>query len=224
MRWRHTPAAALLCAATISPTFGIAQTRGPGEWTADLRLLATELPRRHPNAFYRMSRAAWDSAVSRVGADLPRMSREQAIVALMQIVALVHDGHTSINPMFDPAPGFSVYPVEFARFSDGLFIKSAHPSLGRLAGARIRRVGPLATDSALARVATLIGYENEWWIQAIAPRYMTLGGVMTGLGLAADDGALLLETELDGRVDRVTVSPTIPFRPAGHNPMGGIDR
>ena len=66
----------------------------PAGWREDLRLLARELPARHPNAFFRMSRASWDSAVGAIDARLPDMTRNQEIVALMGLAAMVLDGHT----------------------------------------------------------------------------------------------------------------------------------
>jgi hypothetical protein len=36
----------------------------PAEWRADLHFLATELPRRHANAFFLISRAAFDAEVA----------------------------------------------------------------------------------------------------------------------------------------------------------------
>ena len=39
---------------------------------------------------------------------------------------------------------------------------------------RVMRIGNLAADSALARVATVISHENEWFLRATAPRYVMI--------------------------------------------------
>ena len=113
----------------------------PVAWREDLRLLARELPARHPNAFLRMSRATWDSAVGAIDARLPSMTRNEAVVALMGLVAMVNDGHTSINPLFDPALGVRYYPIELRYFDDGLFVRAAEQEFSRLAGAKVLRIG-----------------------------------------------------------------------------------
>jgi hypothetical protein len=50
-----------------------------------------------------MTRAAWDSALTATRESLARMSRDQALVAVMELVALPNDGHTAIFAAFDPA-------------------------------------------------------------------------------------------------------------------------
>ena len=118
----------------------------PVAWRGDLQLIARELPARHPDAFYRMTRASWDSAVGATDGRLATMTRNQAMVAFMELVALVRDGHTSINPIFDPAIGVRYYPLEFATFEDGLYVRSAAPEYAALAGARVLRVGRVSAD------------------------------------------------------------------------------
>src|SRR4051794_25817315 len=104
----------VLCSATAQ-----AQSEsGMTAWRTDLKTIAEQLPARHPNAFYRMTRASWDSAVASIDKRLPSMTRNQAAVALMQLVALVSDGHTTINPMFDQALGAHYYPVDLVSFED----------------------------------------------------------------------------------------------------------
>ncbi len=46
-----------------------------GAWREDLRVLATELPKRHRNAFARMKRESWDSAVAALDARIPGNAR-----------------------------------------------------------------------------------------------------------------------------------------------------
>jgi hypothetical protein len=85
-------------------------------WREDLHTLAAELPNRHPKAFYRTPQSQFDSAVADLDRRLPALTRNQAVVGLMHIVALVHDGHTSLNPAFNPDFGFHYYPVDFYFF------------------------------------------------------------------------------------------------------------
>ena len=116
---KYTSAAlAFLLASTASAQ----ATPAPGmaAWRQDLRVIAEQLPARHPNLFYRMSRQAWDSAVASLDRRLPTMTRNQALVGLMQLVALVSDGHTTINALFDPRMNAPYYPFELSLFDDGL--------------------------------------------------------------------------------------------------------
>jgi hypothetical protein len=193
-------------------------------WRQDLRIIAEQVPARHPNAFYRMSRASWDSAVRSIDSRLPQMSRDQAIVAFMQLVALVNDGHTAINPLFDRAMSVRYYPVEFHRFEDGLYIKSAAPKYASIVGAKVLRVGKVSADEAMRLVGTTIPHENEWFLRAWVGTRLNLAEVLHGLGITDDAASLGLAVERDGRTQNVILEPAGVLPPASHGPMSGIDK
>jgi hypothetical protein len=92
-------------------------------WRGDLRLLAIELPRRHPAPFHRITAAQWDSATGSVNRRLPIFTRNQILVELYRLVALIGDAHTAVQP--DPALGLRYYPLELYAFEDGLFVRRA---------------------------------------------------------------------------------------------------
>lgn len=193
-------------------------------WREDLALIARELPARHPDLFFRMSRASWDSAVGAVDARLPSMTRNEALVAFMELVALVNDGHTSINPLFDPAFDIRYYPVELHLFDDGLHIRSASPELAGLAGAKVLRIGRVSAEEALAAAARVVPHENAWWARAWAPGRLAFPEILDGLGLVDDMERLPLVVEREGREETVFVEPAGRVRPRGHDPAGPIDR
>ena len=192
-------------------------------WREDVRTIAQQLPATHPNAFYRMKRESWDSAIQSLDSRLPSMTRNQAAVGLMQLVAMVNDGHTGINPLTDVAMGFHYYPVQFELFSDGLFIRSAAPERASIVGARVVRIGDVSAEEALTRVATTVGHENEWWVRAWAPLRLSLSELIDGLGITKDPAHLMLQIEKNGKRETVTLEPTGIIKPSGHNPLSGID-
>ncbi|MGE0352091.1 MAG: hypothetical protein AB7I33_11005 [Gemmatimonadales bacterium] len=210
------PAAAQQPGQVLSPAQSAA-------WREDLKVLATELPRRHKNFFYRLQPAAFDSAVAGLDARIPGLRRQDVIVGFMRLVAMGRDGHTSLNPMFSPL-GFHYYPVEFYVFKDGLFIRRAAPEYRTLAGARVRRIGRVSADSALMAVAPVISHENHQLLKAFAPFYLAIPEVLDALGLADGSDSVSLEIEAGGRPRRVWLRPAGPLVPQGHNPDGAVDK
>jgi hypothetical protein len=224
MRLTSTALTVFIIAAASAP--GVAQQKRPfdaTQWREDVRVIARELPARHPNAFYRLGRTQWDSAVAATEQRIVNETRNQAMVSLMELVALVRDGHTIINPIFDPA-GARYYPVEFYQFDDGLFIRSAAPAHSALAGARVLRIGRVSTEEALAAVARVVPTENEWWLRAWGPVFLGLADVLDGLGLVDDPDAVPLVVERAGRRETVIVKPFGRTSPVAHNPAAAIDR
>ena len=211
-----TIAVAMPCGAQSKPDLS--------SWRQDLRVIAERVPSIHPNAFYRLPRTRWDSAITAIDAKLPSMTRNQAMVAFSQLIALINDGHTTINPMFDRAMKVHYFPVELHQFDDGLFVRSAAPKYSSLVGAKVVRIGKVSADSALAAVATTFGHENEWWAHAWAASRTTLVEIMDGLGLVDDPNRMPLTVEKNGKREVVILEPTGPLVPSGHNPMAAIDK
>src|SRR6185503_13217905 len=104
----------------------VAQTSSPpkltaAQWQADVRFLGNELPKRHRNAYHRMKREDFETAVNNLYNAVPKMSDDEILVGLMKLVAMVKDGHTQTNPW--PTLTSGVYPIRLYWFSDGVYIQ-----------------------------------------------------------------------------------------------------
>src|ERR1700693_207404 len=82
-------------------------------WRADLRFLSLEMPKRHKNLFHSVTREQFDAAISRLDGLIPSLTRNQILVELARIVAMVGDGHTSLSPIYNPTLGLHRYPIKF---------------------------------------------------------------------------------------------------------------
>jgi Peptidase family S41 len=174
-------------------------------WRADLRTLTQELPTRHPAPFLHITRAQWDSAVTSLDRRLPRLDRNQAFVGIMQLVALVGDAHTTVQP--DPSLGLRYYPIELYSFEDGLFVRRADTAHAGLVGARVLKIGNASAEDALQRAGTIIPHENDWWVRAWGPFWLMVPEVLEGLRLTRDAEHLPLVLDLGGRIDTVILTP-----------------
>lgn len=138
-------------------------------WREDVRTLATELPRRHKDAFAHMTRENWDAAVKRLDTRLPQLERHEVIVEIMRLTAMVRDGHTALNPDFEDRTGFHRLPIRLYDFSDGLFIIAADSAHKDLVGTRVVHVGRATAAQALDSAAQIISHEGENWVRWRAP-------------------------------------------------------
>lgn len=185
-------------------------------WRADLQALSRELPRRHPAPFGKITQAQWDSAVTALSGQLPKLSRNQVLAGMLHLVSLLGDAHTVVEP--DPSLGLRYYPIELYSFDDGLFIRRADSSHAGLVGAKVLSIGRMGAAAALSAVGTIISHENDWWVRAWGPLWLTIPEVLDGLGLVADAERVPLVLERDGRVDTVIVTPAGRFH-QGHGPV-----
>lgn len=182
-----------------------AASRAGAAWRPDLQLLVRELPHRHPAPFLNVSRARWDSAATALDRRLPALTRNQALVGFMQLVAMLGDAHTNLEP--PPQLGLRFYPLELHAFEDGLFVRRAGSAHASLVGAKVLRIGRASTADAMAAIATVTPHENEGWVRAWGPFQLMIPEMLDGLGLASDVERLNLVVERDGQVDTVVVSP-----------------
>lgn len=197
-------------------------------WREDLRFVDHEL-RRHPLVFERLTPtrltpARLDSAVAALDARLPTLARHEAIVGLMELVALVGAGHTSVNPQYDAVAGFRTYPLELFAFRDGIFVRRAAPAQRDLVGARLVAVGDVPVEEALARVGRVVAHENEFFLRAHGPTFLMMPEVAGALGLAPDMERLRLTVEQGGETRRVTIAPWGPLPLKHHDGSGAAAR
>lgn len=213
-------AAFLLCALVCAPSFSAvahqADKTEAGKWREDLRLLAHEMPRLHKNLFHTMTREQFDGAIKKLDERIPSLARHQIIVELMKIVAMVGDGHTSINPFFDPHIGFRYYPVKLYVFKDGLFVRSVARQYAEAVGGRVIRIGRLGAEEAFRAVSEVSPRDNEMTLRDRAPYFMMMPEVLHALGIIDDMEKAPLVIEKDGRQITVELKPAGKIRTRGH--------
>ena len=152
------------------------------QWREDLRFVANELRSRHPNPYHQVTKGELDSALTTLDARIPSLKRNQIIVEMMRIAAMVGDGHTRIEPRKDPAFAFPSLPVKLYWFDDGLFIRAATPEHAGLVGARVETIGGVPVAEALARAGKLASHENFSGVRLYVPIYLGMPDILEALG------------------------------------------
>ena len=176
------------------------------QWQADIKFLGEELARRHRNAFHRLKREDYDAAVKALYDGAPRMTDDEIVVGLMKIVALVKDGHSSLNPR--PFMRSGLFPVKYYWFSDGLYIIAAAPEHADLVGAKVVRIGRMDVDEALKAAAAANASDNEMGTKNYAPLLIKVPEILAGLKIIDEKTKLNLVVESGGRSKTVEMRPT----------------
>jgi len=156
------------------------------QWREDLRFVATELRSRHANPYHHVSKGELDAAIASLDARIPGLRRNQIIVEMMRIVAMVGDGHTRIDPRKDPAFAFPSLPVKLYLFDDGLFIRAAAPGQEALVGAKVEAIGGVPVSAAISRAAALASRDNISGPRLFVPIYLAMPDILEAIGLSAD--------------------------------------
>ena len=202
------------------------------KWREDLRYMAEELPKRHRNLFHAMTREQFETAVKSLNERIPSLTRNQVIVELTRIVAMVKDGHTSIaGLMSDPKIGFRSYPLSLHFFKDGLFVMTADREHSAAVGARVLKIGNASAEQAYNAIKGLVFHDNdnEFGLKASAPFVLVTPEVLHAVGLVEDMEKAQFVVERDGKQMTIELKPVVRTADEAHSvwdylkPQGWVD-
>ena len=195
---RRIPVAtrAVLLSALLLASFASAEPTA-SEWRQDLGYLLATIETVHPDLYARVSRETVAEAAARLSEEIPRLDAAQITVRLMQLVAMVGDGHSSVDPV-DPAGFGNWFPVRFYGFRDGVFITAIDKKHGDFVGSRVVRIGQRSAKEAWDRAATLVGADNEFGSLHSAPLYLSNPTALAALGVIEDAERLDLTVDRSG--------------------------
>ena len=155
------------------------------EWHEDLRFYATELPKRHINAFHHISQEQFEAEVATLDKRINQLDNDTIFVGFLRLAALIGDGHTHFEPPDDVAN----FPIDVRRFGDdyrvaGIGAGDIDP---RALGARIVKIEQTPFAKARDLLLSLTPQdENPNLGLARIEITMTQGLYLHGLGITAD--------------------------------------
>jgi hypothetical protein len=175
------------------------------QWREDLRFMAAEMERRHANLYHSVSREAFAAAVADLHARIPALQRNQIIVGMMRIGAMVGDGHTRVDPRKDDKFGFPSLPLKLYLFEDGLFVRAAAPQHAALVGAQVQAIGGVPVAEAMRRAAELASRDNEIGPKLFIPLYLAMPDILHALQLSDNRTSASLTLSRNGQSWTVNV-------------------
>lgn len=153
-----------------------------------------------------MKQADFEAAIAELKSQVPHLSRNQIIVGLMKVVAMIHDGHSYV-PFDTPAVGFHKLPIRLWQFSDGLYIVQGHKKYASIVGGRITRIGDAPVEQALRAVAQIAPRDNPMTIEARSQYYLTFSEILNGLGVTPNASRVPFTVEKGGKQVQMDVEP-----------------
>ena len=180
----------------------------PAQWHEDLAAFARELPRRHANAFYTLSRVAFDAEVAALDARVASANGDEMFVGLQKIAKSIGDGHTGVIAPKDRR----VIPLKFGRFGTDFRVVATGPGMERAFGARLVKIGGVPIAEVWRRVLSLTsGEELNELRTSEALIYLARGYALHGLGVTDDrtHAAYTLEDE-SGHEIAIDVAGLLP--------------
>jgi len=194
------------------------ETSRADAWKIDLDYLTKRVAETHYAPWRNISRKEWDAEIARIQSAVPNMKDHEIIVALMQLVVRIGDGHTVVAAPREGKYTFHVLPIRFYDFKDGLYVLGGAPEYAKLIGKRLVRIGDTPAEKALEMAATTAQRDNPQQVRWLAPRYMARIEVLNALGVVKSLAAAeVVVADAKGKETRMTVKVIpIPQGPHGN--------
>ncbi len=153
-------------------------------WKVDLDYLTRRVEETHYAPWRNISREEWNREITRIEAAAATMKDSEIVVALMQLVVRLGDGHSAVFAPRDGKLAFHTIPLRFYEFKDGLFVREADPAYAKLLGKRVVRIGSTPVDKALEIVSTTTQRDNDQQVKWITPIHLACLEILNTLGIA----------------------------------------
>lgn len=167
------------------------------KWRADLKFMAAEIERVHKNAFHKVSRDEFYSAVNALDAKIPSLENHQVAVEIMRLVAMIGDGHTGVRWGSLAANG--VLPVIFYPFEDGIYVRRIAPEHSSALGSKLIKIGDRPVQDAIQILTPYMWLDNEMGIKSALPWYLATPRILHAVGLSASKESAKFTVLKDGR-------------------------
>ena len=175
----------------------------PAEWSEDLDRLVEILVTRHGSPFHRVSEEEFQGAVERIRDDLPGLSGPQAALALRRLVAMIGDGHTTL----EPARGRPQFPLEAYWFEDGIRLVSITAEHRDLTGARLVAIEDVPVDEVVRRLRAYVPQgESAWSYRFVAPYLFAEPDVLADAGIGCDEECRFTFETTEGRTRQISLT------------------
>ena len=196
MKWIALLLSAATCASAADLT--------PAQWREDIAYLDRELPAKHKNLFFHLSKAEFDRQVVRSEQAAATAPDIEIRAGLARLVASVGDLHTSINA-FDSSRNFG---MGFFDYPEGIFCSSARVELADAVAARVVSVNGMPVAQVMERLRQFVPHENEMAVLALAPSLLGRPAALLAVGVTVKDSSADFEMERGGRT--FVVHATVP--------------
>ena len=183
MKWLFVVlvAAGLAAVSLEIPLAGPGQLSEKDQWTADLDLLAKELPAKHKNLFFKIKPEEFRARVEALRARIPKLGRPEFLMDLCRLVAAAGDSHTTLTIIPQNA-----FPLKLYWFKEGICVTDTTPEFRDLLNGRLTAVDGHPVEEVIRSFSEIFAHDNEAQVKDFVPRFLASSEHLLGLGLIAD--------------------------------------
>lgn len=180
-------------------------------WTRDIEHLYQEVKRVNPDYRHRPFPAEFERRYAELKRNVPRLSDEEIFVGMGRMLAVLHQGHTTLFADNEVRTPNRLLPVRFYVFPEGIHIIDADDGFEHLIGSRVLSIGSLSAEEALRRVNQATSTDGDMEHLTVASRLVTTY-VLKGIGATETAESATLQVQGQNGPPQTLILPTTPGR------------
>jgi hypothetical protein len=193
-------------------------------WRRDVDFLRDEVKRL--NADYRNSPLPpeFERRYEELKAKVPQLSDEGILVGMNRMLAVLRQGHTSVNAPNDSRLPFKGLPFQMYLFPEGMFIIDAAKEHKGLIGSRVISIDGVATEEALRRIneTQSVDGDNQYLLNGVNLLHSI--PYLRGLGIAKAADSIEVAVQKPRQSRRTIRAEASSFRETARlMPLDGVD-
>lgn len=173
------------------------------KWEEDIAAYETQLKQGHLNLFHASSEKAFDQKLNLLRSQLPRLSDNEILVALMQLTNTIGDGHTAFPLWGAPLHKF---PFKFIAVDGKFYVSETTDENVDLFEAELLSINGKPIDAVATMLSETVPFaENQYSTSVRIAQYLPVAEVLNGLGIVDDKYVAQFTFFTNGETSTVTL-------------------
>ncbi|WP_417882512.1 S41 family peptidase [Xanthomarina gelatinilytica] len=175
------------------------------QWQADVAFYSERMKQFHYNLFSSIAEEEWDTKVAQLHNQIKDLSDEEIIVRLMNLSAIVGDGHTTIVPPISDKFNFKMSPFLTYIFDDGIYILETQKGYEHLLGSKLIAINNMPIDEVLKKIQTIIPSDNKFGNKWLQPLVLNIPQLLYGLNIIDKKTEYAISYTKDGKQNKANI-------------------
>ncbi len=130
------------------------------KWHDDIQYLKTELPKRHFNLFFKLSKEEFENELDYITMQIEQLDDFEIALKIQQLITKLGDSHTNVGygNFIDKN---KILPFRLLWFNDGIFFFRVNEGNNILIGKKINKINGFGINQIIDSLSTLITVDNQ---------------------------------------------------------------
>ncbi|POS01985.1 peptidase S41-like protein [Flavobacterium croceum DSM 17960] len=188
----------LIALLTVTIFFG--QEIKTEDWTTDLNFLKTELPKKHKNLFFKVSKQDFEAELNKIILNLDKDSDVETSIKLTQLIAKIGDTHTMANISSFFKSRYTI-PLNLNWFKEGLFVTGTSKNNYEILDKKIVAINNFKVEQIVDSLKTLFVDENLGMVKTNTDNLIRVNALLKYFGFSKNnENSYSIEVEdLEGK-------------------------